>query len=143
MTVEYSCIFGISDRIPGLQAGEQFMRMNDGWTLVVIPGKEDVVFWFLVQKLDRLYSYEEAPRYTAKDAAAQCQRYFDEPIGNGNYMRDLWAKQRIVNMTALQESTFQTWSCGRLVCIGDSIHKVCRSSSFRPPASFSQSSLGL
>lgn len=124
MSVEFSCIFGMSSGAPELEPGEQFMRINDGWTLVVIPSINDVVFWFIVRKLDRRCGYADAPRYTKEDAIAACEQYADVPVWKGIRFGDIWEKRTTFNMTALQESVFQTWSHGRVVCVGDSIHKV-------------------
>lgn len=103
------------------------MRINDGWTLVVIPSKDDVVFWFLVEKLDRRYHYTDSPRYTTEDAAARCLQLADVPVYGNVCFGDVWERRSVVNMTVLHESVVKMWSCGRRVCIGDSIHKVSRS----------------
>lgn len=100
------------------------MRIYNGRTLVVIPSKDELVFWFLVQKLDRKYKYGDAPRFTSEDVAAQCLQLADAPIEKHVRFGDVWQKREVVNMVALEENYFQTWSFGRLVCIGDSIHKV-------------------
>lgn len=100
------------------------MRINDGWTLVVIPSINNVVFWFIVRKLDRRYRYADAPRYTQQDAIEACEQYADVPVWEGIRFADIWKERQTFNMTVLQESVFETWSHGRVVCVGDSIHKV-------------------
>lgn len=122
--MEYACIFGISDGIAELTPGRQVMRFGNGWTLAVIPSRQGQVFWFIVQKLDREYQYGSAPRFAPEDAAEQCSKLARLPIHGDVRFDDLWQRRKAVNMAALEENVFQTWSCGRLVCIGDSIHKV-------------------
>ncbi|GKT46893.1 FAD-dependent monooxygenase ctvC [Colletotrichum spaethianum] len=124
MSAEYSCVFGISRGASGLKEGEQVMRIYDGRTLVVIPSKDDVVFWFLARKLDRKYKYSEAPRFTLEDAAAECSELADAPLGGGVHFQDVWRMRQTFNMVVLEENLLQTWSSGRVLCIGDSIHKV-------------------
>lgn len=124
MSVEFSCIFGMSSGPSELEPGQQVMRINDGWTLVVIPSINDVTFWFIVRKLDKKYRYADAPRYTKEDATLACEQYVDVPVWKGVRFGDIWERRTSFNMTALQESVFETWSHGRVVCIGDSIHKV-------------------
>lgn len=124
MTVDYSCVFGMSSGLPELEVGEQVMRIGDGWTLVVIPSLHGIVFWFMVCKLDRQYSYEDAPRYTQEDAISTCQSFAEVSVWKTTRFGDIWDRRQTFNMTALQESVFETWSHQRLVCIGDSIHKV-------------------
>ncbi|POR36054.1 FAD binding domain-containing protein [Tolypocladium paradoxum] len=124
MSVEYSCVFGISGGISALKAGEQVMRIYNGRTLVVIPSKDELVFWFLVQKLDRKYKYGDAPRFTSEEAVTQCLNLADAPIEEGVRFGDVWQKRQTFNMVCLEENLLKTWSFGRLVCIGDSIHKM-------------------
>ncbi|KAF6789053.1 FAD binding domain-containing protein [Colletotrichum sojae] len=124
MSAEYSCVFGISKGSSGLKAGEQIMRIYDGRTLVVIPSKDDVVFWFLARKLDRKYGYAEAPRFTLEDAAAACLEVADAPLVCNVRFGDVWKIRQTFNMVVLEENLLQTWSSGRAVCIGDSIHKM-------------------
>ncbi|KAH7028242.1 FAD binding domain-containing protein [Macrophomina phaseolina] len=124
MTVEYTCIFGISSAIPGLAPGEQVMCVYNGWTLVVIPSTQDQTFWFIVRKLDRKYQYGSAPRLTSEDAVEQCSKLGSVPILNDVRFSDVWQRRTTFNASVMEESVFPTWSCGRLVCIGDSIHKM-------------------
>lgn len=124
MTVDFSCVFGMSSGVPGLEAGQQMLRINDGWSLMVIPSRTDIVYWFIMQKLDQTYTYATTPRYTQEEAAAACSRLVDVPVWKHIRFGDIWEKRRVFNMLALQEGIFQTWHTGRLVCLGDSIHKV-------------------
>ncbi|KAJ0159890.1 FAD-dependent urate hydroxylase [Colletotrichum tanaceti] len=124
MSAEYSCVFGISRGPSGLTAGEQIMRMYDGRTLVVIPSKDDVVFWFLSRKLDRRYKYSEAPRFTLEDGTAACAELADAPLADGVRFGDVWKIRQTFNMVVLEENLLRTWSFGRVLCIGDSIHKM-------------------
>ncbi|KAK7403403.1 hypothetical protein QQX98_010816 [Neonectria punicea] len=123
-SVEYSCVFGVSQGLPGLRAGEQVMRMYNGRTLVVIPYKDELVFWFLVQKLDRKYEYSNAPRFTLEDAAAKCLQVADALIVDAVKFEDVWNTRQAFNMVPLEENLFKTWSFGPVVCIGDSMHKM-------------------
>ncbi|KAG5788082.1 hypothetical protein H9Q69_012847 [Fusarium xylarioides] len=123
-SVECSCVFGISQGLSDLNAGEQVMRMYNGRTLVVIPHRGELVFWFLVQKLERKYQYSNAPRFTLEDAAAQCLQVADAPIADGIQFEHVWKTRQVFNMVSLEENLFKTWSFGPVVCIGDSMHKM-------------------
>ncbi|KAK8004901.1 FAD binding monooxygenase [Apiospora arundinis] len=123
MSVAFSCVFGISHDVPELQPGEQILRMCNGSTVFVM-GSKGVVFWFIVTQLDRRYEYHDAPRYTTEEAAAFCEARKDAEIKEGVTFECIWRKQHVFNMLPLQESLFQTWSHGRVVCIGDSVHKM-------------------
>ncbi|PNP73499.1 hypothetical protein FNYG_13149 [Fusarium nygamai] len=123
-SVEYCCVFGISKGLSNLRVGEQVMHMYNGRTLLVIPNKDEIAFWFLVRKLDRKYEYSSAPRFTLEDAAAQCLQVVDAPIADGIRFKDVWETRYAFNMVSLEENLFKTWSFGPVVCIGDNMHKM-------------------
>ncbi|EKJ68992.1 hypothetical protein FPSE_10836 [Fusarium pseudograminearum CS3096] len=110
--------------LSGLSVGQQVMRIYNGRTLLVVPSKDELVFWFLSQKLDRKYEYSNAPRFTLEDAAAQCLQVADAPIADGIQFQDIWKMRQAFNMVSLEENLFKTWSFGPIVCIGDSMHKM-------------------
>ncbi|RCI09390.1 hypothetical protein L249_3726 [Ophiocordyceps polyrhachis-furcata BCC 54312] len=118
MSAEYSCCFGISAGVEHLKPGTQVLHMDDGRSLMLVPSKDRLVFWFVIQKLDRRYQSGETPRFTSDEAVALCSQLADTPC-----FRDVWDKRKVFNMVAIEEGVVRTWSFGRVVCIGDSIHK--------------------
>lgn len=82
------------------------------------------MFWFIIQKLDRTYSYPNAPRYSPSDAAELCGQLQDVIIWKDISVGDLWKNKVVASMTALEEGLFETWNLNRIVLLGDSVHKV-------------------
>ncbi|RDA95877.1 hypothetical protein CP533_5188 [Ophiocordyceps camponoti-saundersi (nom. inval.)] len=123
MPTDYSCCFGISAAVDGLKPGTQLMNMGNERSLMLVPSKE-VVFWFSVQKLDRRYGSDETPRFTSDEAVALCSRLADTRLTEDACFGDVWEKRKVFNMVALEEGVVRNWSFGRVVCIGDSIHKM-------------------
>jgi FAD dependent monooxygenase len=124
LTAEFRCIFGISSAIKGLSVGEQVNALFDGLTIVTIHGKNGRVYWFVIQKLDKKYTYPNCPRYTKNDTSVAA-----EELRNINFYRDItfgqvWENRETASMTVLEENTFETWYHGRLVLLGDSVHKM-------------------
>jgi 2-polyprenyl-6-methoxyphenol hydroxylase-like FAD-dependent oxidoreductase len=124
MTVEYACVFGISSSIPKLRPGEQVASFNNGRSYLTFPGENGRIFWFLLLKLDRKYSYSNAPRASSTDAEKIAERFADDHIWDGVYFRDLWKCREVFSLVNLEENVFQKWHWERIVCIGDSMHKV-------------------
>lgn len=124
MFAEYSCAFGISGAVSGLNSGELIAFSHDLLTILAIVGKDNHVFWFLIRKLKNKYIYPDVPRYSQDDAIDVCQSYQDLPIFNGVTFGDIWNNREVFSMTALEENVFRTWHIGRVVCFGDSMHKV-------------------
>ncbi|KAL2867450.1 FAD-dependent monooxygenase spyC [Aspergillus lucknowensis] len=124
MKVDYVCIFGISDCVSELQPGEQVASLHNGRSFLTFPGKDGRVFWFLLKKLDRQYSYSSAPRWSKMEIEKMAERYSNDHIWNGIRFGDLWKRRQSVGITNLEENIFPTWHWGRIVCIGDSMHKM-------------------
>jgi hypothetical protein len=124
MTVKYACIFGISSAVPELKIGHLHLSVYDGISFIIAPGIKGRLSWFIVLKLDRIYQYGSAPRFSLTDAASQCEKMADLYIWDDVQFAQLWQCREAFSMTALEENIFQTWHCGRIVCIGDSMHKV-------------------
>lgn len=124
MTVDYACVFGISDSVPSLYPGEQVASLHNGRSFLVFPGKDGRVFWFLLKKLDRRYPYKSAPRWTAADIDEIAESFVSDHIWDGVVFGSLWERREVAGITNLEENVFSTWHWGRIVCIGDSMHKV-------------------
>lgn len=124
MTVEYTCLFGISSAIPGLEISEQVNGIFDHLSVLTIHGRYGRVFWFVIQKLDRKYVYPDVPRFTDKDAVQLVSRLKDIQFWKDITVGDLWKNREVFSMTALEEGLFETWHYDRMVLAGDSVHKV-------------------
>jgi FAD dependent monooxygenase len=124
MTVEYSCIFGISSPVDGLNAGDQVNAFFDHRTIVTIQGKGGRIYWFVIQKLQQKYIYPDSPRFNSSDAIAAAERLRDVLVYRDITFGALWDRRATASMTALEENVFRTWHHGRMVLIGDSVHKV-------------------
>ncbi|KAL4760327.1 FAD-dependent oxidoreductase [Aspergillus foveolatus] len=124
LRVDYACIFGISDSFPNLLPGEQVASLHDGRSFLTFPGKDGRVFWFFLQKLNRQYPYLSAPRWSSTDIEKTAELFAADHIWNGIQFGDLWKRRQVVGITNLEEGVFSTWHCGRVVCIGDSMHKM-------------------
>ncbi|KAJ5952967.1 uncharacterized protein N7479_011380 [Penicillium vulpinum] len=124
LTIEYACVFGISHPIPGLRSGEHINRYGDKFCVITFHGKDGRVFWFIIQKLDHVYNYPNAPRYSPSDAADLCGKLQSVKIWRDITVGDLWETKVVASMTALEEGLFETWHLNRIVLLGDSVHKM-------------------
>ncbi|KAL4962870.1 FAD-dependent oxidoreductase [Aspergillus stella-maris] len=124
LSTEYSCVFGISPSIKGLNTGEQTVAMSDGAVILTAHGKNGRIYWFLIEKLDRQYIYPDHPRLGPQDAASSAERYRHHPLCNGATFGQLWDTREIATMTPLEEGLPETWYYNRMVLIGDSAHKM-------------------
>ncbi|GFF32312.1 3-hydroxybenzoate 6-hydroxylase 1 [Aspergillus udagawae] len=124
MSIEYGCVFGASTTVPGLNEQHLHARVDNGTAFILIPGVNGRLSWFIIVKLDKRYRYGSAPRFSVEDAAAWGQRLTDKYIWKDIKFKQVWQNRETFAMTALEENVFRNWSCGRIVCIGDSMHKM-------------------
>lgn len=123
-TVEYTCVFGISSPIPGLHGGEHVNSYGEGVCVITFHNKDGRVFWFIIEKLPKKYTYPISPRFTPQDASEFCGRLADVHVFNDVTVGHLWRNRTVVSMNALEEGLLSTWSFERMVLLGDSVHKV-------------------
>ncbi|KAJ5928125.1 hypothetical protein N7466_007081 [Penicillium verhagenii] len=124
ITVEYGCIFGISKPHPNLKAGQQISCYNDGWSILSVIGKNGHIYWFLFFRLDQRYSYSDAPRFSSSEGAKQCETFASEPYWQQITFGEVWERRETFNTTVLDEYVLSRWHWGRIVCLGDSVHKI-------------------
>ncbi|KAL2165007.1 hypothetical protein VTH06DRAFT_303 [Thermothelomyces fergusii] len=126
LTAEYNCLFGISYGISKLQPGDFISSYNSGRFGMAIAGDGGKVYWFAQERLPRMYHTHEIPRYTEDDAWDFVARHSDLVFvkgPDGLTLRDFWEKRSSFSLVALEEGKFKLWHWGRIVCVGDSIHK--------------------
>jgi hypothetical protein len=93
--------------------------------------KNDKLGWCLVEKMDGQKRPPNIPRYTDKDAMEYAERYLDKPLLSDTAkvkFGDIWERTQAYALVALEEGHLDRWSWGRIVCTGDSVHKVCQGS---------------
>jgi hypothetical protein len=125
MRTEYACIFGISSPINGWNAGEQVNALYDGLTIVTIHGQGGRIFWFIIKKLERKYTYPDRPTFPPETAEGIADNLKSFRIWRNVYVKDLWDQREVASMTPLEENVFRIWHYDRMTLIGDSAHKVC------------------
>lgn len=99
-------------------------RYGDNFCIITFHGKGDRVFWFIIQKLEQVYTYPDAPRYSLTDAAELCRKLRNVKLLGDITVGDLWKSREVASMMALEEGLFENWHFKRMVLVGDSIHKV-------------------
>ncbi|KAK7906569.1 FAD binding domain protein [Apiospora marii] len=126
MTAEYQCLFGVSGPVPGLGPGTSDDMWAQDLTVVAYSGERGKVFWFVYARMDRVYGGHELPRFTDADAARFAQRHLGVPLRPGGAVTfaDVWRAREVATMLPLEEAHFGRWTAGRIVCLGDSVHKM-------------------
>jgi hypothetical protein len=124
LSATYSCIYGISDPVQGLSQGENHMVYRPGSSFLVAAGKDDIVYWFFFQKLDKTYRGNEVPRFTQQDTDDTAGYFADAKITSSVTFGDIYERRQVAIKVPLEEGVFKHWHHGRIVLLGDAVHKV-------------------
>ncbi|KAL8689124.1 MAG: hypothetical protein Q9218_005136 [Villophora microphyllina] len=124
MFAEYVCVFGISAPVPQLAEGEAIACFYNGMTILTNHGKNGRVFWFVLQKMDRKHFYPNIPRFDDIDAEKICARLYDSKVWRKVTFQQIWDAREVHSIVPLEENVFDHWHYGRVVCLGDSMHKM-------------------
>jgi 2-polyprenyl-6-methoxyphenol hydroxylase-like FAD-dependent oxidoreductase len=87
-------------------------------------GQANVVYWFLIFALPTPIKGLELPRYTKTDEQRLVETAKDMVVKPGVTFGDVYQNRTMSYMTPLPDGSFERWHYKRIVCVGDSAHKV-------------------
>lgn len=121
---EYICVYGMSSTMPSLASEETILSTYDGLIFYTFPSRKGKVFWILIQKADKQYFWPDIPRFTTSDAERLCHKIGHYRVADGVRFRDIFDRRLDYKMAAAEEYILDHWYFDRIVCLGDSMHKV-------------------
>ncbi|CAI7659374.1 unnamed protein product [Penicillium glandicola] len=124
MTAEYQCLFGISKASGSVAIGDADFIYDHDRSAIIFSDNCDHIYYFILQKMDRVYKMAEIPRFSQADAQSYAQRHADIQIQPDLTFGKLYERSECSFLVALEEAKFKHWYWGRIVCVGDSIHKM-------------------
>ena len=127
MFSEYACAFGVSiydSDDPEFIPGHAHITYNQQKSSIVILSTRRKKFWFLILKHCKKHYAPQIPRYSAEDAEAAILENKDLHVTTRTTIAELWAHRTKFTMVSLEEAVFERWHEGRLVLLGDAVHKV-------------------
>lgn len=94
-----------------------------GLTSAGVPG---LLFWFMYLPVDQVTHTPHTLQYTDKDCEEAIAKYGHLKVAGNYTFQDLYDSRVKATMTAMEEGVIQAkWnSGGRVVLLGDSVHKV-------------------
>ncbi|CAG8959011.1 hypothetical protein HYFRA_00012170 [Hymenoscyphus fraxineus] len=124
VSAEYNAIFGISAASPHLIPGESHISSDIDKSSLMFVSKHGLPQWFFFTKLDKRYYGDDIPRYTKEQMEKQVEENGDFCVTGNMNLRDLIRETTSLSYLSLEEANHEHWSWGRIVCVGDSIHKM-------------------
>ncbi|GLB11040.1 hypothetical protein AtubIFM57258_007455 [Aspergillus tubingensis] len=107
-----------------LEVADQINAFHDNLTFIILVGKNKRAFWFVMKKMKQKYTYPNNPRFSVEYTTRACEELAHLHLTQGLTFRQVWDTRVLATMTPLEENVFQTWYLDRIVCIGDSVHKM-------------------
>ena len=130
---EFTCIFGISKKMPAIEAagkGAFHRTYSKGHSTIVTMGPDGLVYWFFLSKLKKKYVGKDIPTYGEQDIEEAVKPFLNLHVTDKVSCGEIWENRTTANMSCTEESKNENWSSGRIVCLGDAIHKVNKRSSY-------------
>lgn len=124
MSAEYRSLFGIASGVQLLDKGDLDIGYHNGRNTITIAGKNGRVYYFICERLKAVYQMGYIPHYSQTEAEKFAIQHRDMYIRPDLKFSDLWEKTIEFRLVALEEAKFKIWTCGRIACLGDSIHKM-------------------
>jgi FAD dependent monooxygenase len=121
---EYSCLFGISDKVQGMNIGHANITHRTRNSFLSAVGKGGTVYWFFFEKLPGIYRPPNIPRFSEQDAIEAGEKAADYFHTEEVTFGDLWKNRMHAAKVSMEEGVHKRWHYGRSVIIGDAAHKV-------------------
>lgn len=129
LTANWKGMYGISGPVKGLETGCVQVVLDRDEACYWFVLKSGSVMWCWVEKLDKEYHLPNIPRYTDEDARIYGESKLDKVLVSDKATEritfgDLWKNLEITALVPVEEGDLKVWTSGRIVCVGDSVHKV-------------------
>ncbi|KFA74418.1 hypothetical protein S40288_03978 [Stachybotrys chartarum IBT 40288] len=123
VTCNYICDFGIAQNVPNWIAGETNMVQGNGRAAGVVSGPDNVVYWFMTERLPEPKRGADIPKFTAKEEVEFTRKHKDFQVTETVKFGDVIDNRKTSTLTALAEIVHKKWFFRRIIALGDSVHK--------------------
>ncbi|KAF2152366.1 FAD/NAD(P)-binding domain-containing protein [Myriangium duriaei CBS 260.36] len=124
MTVEYKCLYGIATKTTGIDPpGHLYGGHGFDNSKLYIVNKGDRIYFFMIEKLDRIYGTQEIPKYTKEDAVQFAEQIRDWKMQHTTF-GEVWKNVESYALVPLEEANYEKWAYGRIACAGDATTKM-------------------
>ncbi|PKS05449.1 hypothetical protein jhhlp_008825 [Lomentospora prolificans] len=123
LTASFRGIFACGPLVPGLVPGEMIERNKGAVSSQLLTTKDSVV-WFFYQRMDNTTT--KRSYYSDSDMEKLAEEFKDFSVVEDGSVRlgDLWKSRKRATMADLEEGIMEKWFRGRVVLVGDAVHKM-------------------
>ncbi|KAJ2990432.1 hypothetical protein NUW58_g2949 [Xylaria curta] len=125
MVTTYNAIVMASKPIPGIGKHDMEITSNSGFSFLLLCQPD----WISIIVHNRLPVEEQCTwptrrKFTEEDMEALAKKLAGYPITESVVFGELWKNRTKAQMISLEEGCLDHWHFGRIVLVGDAIHKV-------------------
>jgi hypothetical protein len=124
LTSTYRTLYGISTATTGRDPGAFEWGYDRGRSSLAFAGPHGKTYFFLIEKLDKVYPWGKIPHYSHEDAIEYANKWSDWKVTPDIRFAQIFQESTSFGLVALEEGNFKLWTWGRIACLGDSIHKM-------------------
>lgn len=103
--------------------GDVNMCHNKGLSFFISTQPQGI-YWAVFIQTERETRWPTRVRYTDTDVQETAARLMDIPITATVLFGELWNSRTKAGLVPLEEGVLDNWHSGRIVLVGDAIHKV-------------------
>ncbi|PUU81908.1 hypothetical protein B9Z19DRAFT_1190852 [Tuber borchii] len=123
LSAEYCTVVGLATPHPGLEDDYGHILHNYGRSGGVITGYGGRIFWFLFEKLDKVYKLPNIPKFTVEDGRKLAEKRLEDAVTEDVKFGELWDRTTSYVTVPMEEGCFEHWHYKRMIVIGDAAHK--------------------
>ncbi|TLD09782.1 hypothetical protein PspLS_11592 [Pyricularia sp. CBS 133598] len=124
----YRGLYGYAARSPQLQESTIYETHGKRFSIQLVVAEKQQHF-IVYEKLDCPTS-KMGQRFTEVHRDAMAAQFADVKFAEGVTFGDVWATSHWSNMSLIEEGTVSRWHHGRVVLVGDAVHKMTPNSGF-------------
>ena len=119
----YRCLVGVAPLIPGLALNELNVIQGQGLSMTIVTQPEKTMFFACIKE-KVAFHWPRRVSFSAEDAETEAAKIADTPITANTLFGEVWNKRQRGYLCSIQEGLLSHWYFGRMVLVGDSVHKV-------------------
>lgn len=130
LSAEYRGLYGISGPVEGLgETGTMSLVLDVDRLFYCATGKDGRLYYGLVEKLPGKLTFPDVRKYTDAEAVAYAEERLEKVLvsdGKGviTTFGDVWRQRHVYALVNVEEGNLEKWTSGRVVLVGDIVHKV-------------------
>ncbi|KAF2726640.1 FAD binding domain protein [Polyplosphaeria fusca] len=123
MVTSWKCLIGMAHGCPELGQCDMTVVHNNRFSFLALT-QPTKTFFFVFFRLDKPFTWPKRERFTEQEAEELAASVADHPVSETLLFGELWKRRIRGQLISIEEGILEHWHDGRIVLIGDAVHKV-------------------